>query len=312
MYSALNASFLSDLSQAMSRHDIIPPHINIKSTKVERFSSLNICRKDCCYYMIFYNQIGAQFGCWRRDIHEPWFTNNRNYHQLTSAERESYRINRKKIEEEKNNRTLVAKIKCKLVWDKCTEASDIHPYLIKKKIKPLYCKQYGNNLVIPVFGYDGQLQALQYIQPDCFKLFETGSSYKNGFLPLGEKINHTIRLCEGYATGCSIYEAVGDFVVVCISANNLINVARWFRERYKNLKIIMCADDDLETEASTGKNTGLIAAIKAAEEINAQIIYPDFTNIPNSESKSDFNDLHCLAGIEAVENQLITSKELSR
>ena len=199
----------------------------------------------------------------------------------------------------------IAKLRCKTKWDHSIEACESHAYLIKKRIKPIYCRQHGEDLIIPIYDHFGEIQSLQSIHPDGFKLYEEGSSYKGGYLPLGEKINGTLRLCEGYATGCSIYEAIGEPVFVCFTANNLIHIAKWIRKKYPHFPIQICADDDRRTEKKIGKNIGLIAAIHAAKEINATVIYPDFTLIPHSENLTDFNDLFCVSGIEAVENQLL-------
>lgn len=297
--------FLSSLNDVMSFNDIIPPSINIHAKSVVRFKSQGICKDDCCYYIIFYNQIGALFGCWRRDIYVKWFA--KSYHKLSYYDKAKYQQQIERFEKEKKERKEIGLLRCKKNWELSQEPDEKHDYLIRKKIKPLYCRQLEKNLLIPIFDCFGDIQSIQYISPgkDKNKLYETGTSYKNGYLPLGERIVSPLRLCEGYATGCSIYEAIGAPVFVCFSAFNLIEIAKWIRKKFKDLEIHICADDDRKNENKIGKNIGLISAIKTAKEINAKIVYPDFTNISNAENATDFNDLMCLQGIEAVENQLL-------
>jgi len=294
---------LSSVKDAMLRHDIFPSYIDLNSHSIVRFKSDSHCRKNCCFYVFLPNRIGIIFGCWRRDIHVKWFF--KDFHKLTYQEQSQYKIQLAKFEKEKEEKRKVALLRCQNIWDKSHAPSDNHPYLVRKKIKPIYIRQYGNNLIIPIYDFAGKIQSLQSIQPDGFKLFEEGSSFKNGYLPMGESIIEPIRLCEGYSTGASIYQAVGSPVLICFTAGNLINIAKWIRKKYPNLEIHICADDDRKTETRIGKNIGLISAIEAAKHIKAQVFYPDFTYIPNSDNATDFNDLMCLAGIETVENQLL-------
>jgi len=295
--------FLSSVKDAMLRHDIFPPYIDLNSRSIVRFKSDSLCRKNCCFYILLPNRIGIIFGCWRRDIHVKWFA--KSFNKLTFHEQNQYKIQLAKFEKEKEEKRKVALLRCQNIWDKSREPSLDHPYLIRKKIKPIYIRQYGDNLVIPIYDFSGNLQSLQTIQPDGFKLFEEGSSYRNGYLPMGESIVAPIRLCEGYSTGASIYEAIGSPVLICFTANNLINIAKWIRNKYPSLEIHICADDDRKTELKIGKNVGLLSAIEAAKSIKAHVVYPDFTYVEYSQNATDFNDLMCLAGIEIVENQLL-------
>lgn len=299
--------FLSSLENILSTHSIIPPRINLSDKDVVRFKSLGICKDTCCYYMIFANRIGAAFGCWRRDIHQKWFV--KSYDALTFVEKRDYKIQSDRLKKEKEERHKIAILKCKTIWEATVEPDPDHPYLLKKKIKPLYIRQVGKNLVVPIYAPDGSIQCLQYIQPDGFKLYHIGASPKGGYMAMGEKITDPIRICEGYATGCSIYEAIGETVLVCFTAYNLVNIAKFIRKNFPEHNIHICADDDRKTEEKIGINPGLKYALISAKEIGATVIYPDFTNISNAETASDFNDLMCLSGIESLESQLLLAKK---
>ena len=51
-------------------------------------------------------------------------------------------------------------------------------------------------------------------------------------------------ICEGVATGLSLYECTGYPVAVAFDAGNLEPVAKVMRARMPNLRIVIAADDD--------------------------------------------------------------------
>lgn len=106
----------------------------------------------------------------------------------------------------------------------------------------------------------------------------------------------TIRICEGYATACSIYEAVGPPVICAFSASNLEAVAVAIRQKYSKMVIFICADNDCDKKENLGVNQALIAA----QASNAFIVVPQL----KTNAKCDWNDLFCLEGVEIVVNQL--------
>ena len=63
-------------------------------------------------------------------------------------------------------------------------------------------------------------------------------------------------LAEGYATAASVHQATRRPVAVCFDAGNLVHVAKALRERWPALPLLLCADDDMDTKARTGKNRG--------------------------------------------------------
>jgi putative DNA primase/helicase len=119
---------------------------------------------------------------------------------------------------------------------------------------------------------------------------------------LGEQIlpHDTVRICEGWATACSIYEAVGAPVVCAFNADNLVNVSILLRRKYVFSSFQICADNDIHLK----ENIGLKYGREAAKLIGASLHYPIFSE-GISGKLTDFNDLFCHAGIEEVERQII-------
>ena len=67
------------------------------------------------------------------------------------------------------------------------------------------------------------------------------------------------------------------------------------RQAYPNARLIVCADDDIETRG----NPGLMLASAAAREIGALIAVPTF-GVGRVAGETDFNDLHRTQGLDAV------------
>jgi putative DNA primase/helicase len=112
---------------------------------------------------------------------------------------------------------------------------------------------------------------------------------------MGLKPNGTLCIAEGYATGASIQEATRHAVAVAFNAGNLLPVARALRKKFPELRLIICADDDVNRPG----NPGLTKAREAAQSVGGLLAVPDYgSNRP--EGATDFNDFHQHAGLEAV------------
>ena len=102
-------------------------------------------------------------------------------------------------------------------------------------------------------------------------------------------------VCEGYATGASIHESTGHAVAVAFNAGNLPAVALALRAKYPDLKIIVGADDDHLTDGNPGKAKATAAALA----VGGLVAVPSFP-AGRGDKDTDFNDLHQLAGADAV------------
>ncbi|QLQ33936.1 MAG: toprim domain-containing protein [Candidatus Thiothrix singaporensis] len=96
-----------------------------------------------------------------------------------------------------------------------------------------------------------------------------------------------VYVCEGWATGSSLYELYGLPVLVAFDAGNLLPVAQAYRARYMGAHITICADNDRKTPG----NPGITKAAEVAEKVpGVSVAVPQFpADAPIT--LSDINDL---------------------
>lgn len=158
----------------------------------------------------------------------------------------------------KRQARIDAAAKAQSIWSNAKQAADDHPYLLRKGISALTLRQDTHaNLIIPMHYYNADseqttLVNVQMIAPDNDKLFLKGGLVTGAYHRIGTDSmmdGGIILLCEGYATGASIFDAMGYSlpVIVGFNAHNLIPVAKSLRAQYPDHRIIICADDDTQT-----------------------------------------------------------------
>jgi putative DNA primase/helicase len=184
----------------------------------------------------------------------------------------------------------------------CTQ----HPYLTTKGVQAHGVKvDAGGALIVPMRDTAGQLHSLQTIQPDGDKRFLFGGRVNGCYHSIGKKSVDVLIMGEGYATCASIHEATGYPVVVAFNGGNLKAVAPALRAKYPDLRIIIAADDDHQTEG----NPGMTKAQAAAQAVGAGVAVPTFP-AGRPDKATDFNDLHQLAGPDAVKACIDNAIEL--
>lgn len=179
--------------------------------------------------------------------------------------------------------------------------SDTHPYLQRKKVAPLGPVRLGRagEILLPVRDISGNLHGLQHIYPDGTKRFLAGTKKTGHFAAIdGPEVakGKPLYICEGYATAASIHMATGAACIIAFDAGNLLSVAQAVRAQKPQARIVLAADNDMDTQG----NPGLTKAREAAEAIGAALTAPD---LPKGKG-SDFNDLHQARGLDAVREQL--------
>ena len=155
-----------------------------------------------------------------------------------------------------------------------------HNYLVRKCINAHGARLYRDALVIPLVDESGAIVNLQFIQPDGTKRFLASGKKKGSYSTIGDP-TETILICEGWATGASLHESTGHYVIVAMDAGNLKPVGGIVRNQYPSGKIILCADND---------PIGIEKATLAAFACNGLFIAPPMAG-------QDFNDYIVSGGV---------------
>ncbi|MDO4641711.1 MAG: PriCT-2 domain-containing protein [Neisseria sp.] len=209
------------------------------------------------------------------------------------------------------------------IWQRSEPATAGHPYLTAKGITDpaimgqLRLNEYQGqtNLLVPVY-YEREMVNLQSILPDGTKRFFEGGQVKGGYSVVGkaDDYQHGLVLAEGLATAASIHQATGKPVIVAFHAGNLVPIAeRLSKVLPEQVPVTIAVDNDA---SQTGMKKALQAAAVLGER--AHVVEPEFTmtqiqryqteNGLDSQGRpklpSDFNDLHHLAGLDAVRRTL--------
>lgn len=151
-------------------------------------------------------------------------------------------------------------------------------------MKPHNLRQRGGLLIVPLFDAFGLLWNVQRIQADGGKRFKPGRA-GGLFSPIGDLTNPTtILLAEGWATGATLHEGTGHPVLCAMNAGNLLALAKAARSAWAGAELVICADNDRQTEG----NPGVTYATAAAKATGAKLIVPEF---PEGVAGSDFNDM---------------------
>ena len=154
------------------------------------------------------------------------------------------------------------------IWLQCTDEGN-SPYLERKGCLSHGAKFFKDStLVIPMVK-EGRIRSLQSINADGFKKFMKGGEVSGCFFLI--KGQGKLAMCEGFATGSTIHQAVGWSVAVCFSASNLTKAAPYFKRK----DCIICADND---------EAGITYGERAASELDCSMVLPP-------EKGQDFNDL---------------------
>lgn len=300
---------IEQFRDAIQSAGLIPPDDIESDGKLRRFASNGKKADDAGWYLLHDDGIPAgSFGDWRTGIMQTWRADIGR--TLTPAEDAAHRAKveamRREREAEETRRKSEAKSKAAAIWQKAEPAPGEHPYLIRKGIKASGAKLHNNALLIPMRA-DGDIHSLQFIGPDGDKRFLTGGRVKGCYFSIGNpKGAAALCIAEGFATGATINETTGYPVAVAFNAGNVGAVAKAMREKFPDLPLILCADDDTQTEG----NPGLTAASEAARSVGGLLALPDF-GIDRPAGATDFNDMAAICGKEATERTIANAKPVT-
>ena len=215
----------------------------------------------------------AAFGSWKTGQNLTW-TAARNT-EMTAAERhalhERLAAARAARDAEQARIHAEARERAAKLWARSAPAGDDHPYLVRKAVHAYGLRQLRNQLVVPLRDTDGTLHSLQFIAADGRKTLLTGGRKRGCYHAIGRP-ERALCICEGYATGASIFEATGHATAIAFDAGNLEAVARALRNKFPRLALVVCADNDV----STPGNPGLTAGRAAARAVGAALAAPIF------------------------------------
>lgn len=227
------------------------------------------------------------------------------------AQWQQQQVEREAVEKaEKRQARIDAASRAQSIWGNAKPAADDHPYLLRKNVSAIGLRQDSNDhLIIPMHYYNAStkqttLVNVQTIAPDSEKLFLKGGLVSGAYFTIGSTAmfgGGIILICEGYATGATIFDAMSYSlpVVVAFNAHNLISVANAIRAQYPDHRIIICADDDSATatkmrdkDIAAGKqpkplleyNAGIRDARIAAAAVCGEVVVPNFELLDSKDA----------------------------
>jgi len=196
------------------------------------------------------------------------------------AERES--ILRERDETEKRERAR-AITQARAMWEAAPPADANHPYLVRKNVQPYIARQTpSGELLLPIYNSEAEVISVQTINDDGGKRFQFRAPVKGGRLNIGVYMGRLI-ICEGFATGASIFHVLSDQVRVAFSCDNMEAIAR--EAHAAGQSIILAPDKGLSSEK----------AAKLALELNVPVVFP-----LNDIEGTDFNDQAAERGDESI------------
>lgn len=261
---------------------------------------------------------------WRMALDAGWKPEGK-AHQESDAEREERerkRTARTETEERKRKaKGVQAAAKAAALWKAASPVQEPHPYLELKRVQPVstlreipveraakflgYSPKSGGNLldgrllVVPVKLGD-KLTTAELIDESGRKAAVAGGQKSCGYwaaqpMPeTGDGTGLVLMLGEGVVTVLTGREALPHLGVAALSASNLPKVAEQLREDYPAAILLILGE----------WGAGLKYAEEAARATGAALAVPDFNELETGKKDTDFNDLHRLAGLDAVRVQL--------
>jgi putative DNA primase/helicase len=287
---------IEQFQKVIQASGLIPPDL-IEPGKIHRFPGIGKSNGNTSgWCILFPDSTGGAFGDWSSNLKEIWQVKREQpmsaveckafKHQIESAMKHANTARKEQQDE--------AQAKASETWEAAQPAPNDHPYLKKKRIKAYGVRIHTDSRLVIPMKIEGKFQSLQFIDSNSKKMFLPGGLVANCRFVIG-KISKVFCIVEGFATGASIHEATGHTVVVAFTAGNLQNIAEVVRSKFKDAKIILCADDDHKT---TG-NPRLTKAQEVARSIDGLIAIPTF-DVDRPDDATDFNDVANLYGLEAV------------
>ena len=264
-------------------------------------------RKSGRYYLHSDGVANGAFGCYHESdnaLANEW-KSTAPAPTMSDAERKAYNERMEQQRAEREAQTAQeqkdAQADCIELWGRAHGATSAHPYIERKGIRAYGVRELNGALLVPLYDGKDNLCNIQFIQADGTKRFKTGAKKKGAYFDFGATDTKAVVICEGFATGASIAQATGHTVVVAFDAGNLLPVAQRIKSNLPDgRRLIIAGDNDAFKPTNTGKDKATACAVAVC----ADVVIPDFTGCEITHAPTDFNDLHALAGLEAVKSQI--------
>lgn len=205
-------------------------------------------------------------------------------------------------QEERQSEYNEAAKKAKYLVEKVFKKAEAHPYLETKGVKAHNAViDKEGALIIPLRNIEGEIRTFQRILADGTKGYMKGGEKSGSYFSFGSPKDKML-ICEGFATGASIYEATKIPTIAAMDTGNLERVAVDMRNKYgERMNITIAADNDHMTK----DNPGMKYAQKAADAAGSVVIYPNFTEVEKAQKLTDFNDIAVSRGNKEVKHQIL-------
>ncbi|EKP0306323.1 DUF927 domain-containing protein [Aeromonas veronii] len=184
-------------------------------------------------------------------------------------------------------------------------AQGVSPYLTAKglewpqaTINRTLIREGGENypagsLVIPLTNEAGELVNVQLIRADGTKRYLHGGQKAGAFHRI--EGGELVAVVEGYATGLSVHLAIGATVYCAMDCGNLAAVAQIARRQHPEARILLCGDNDADTQGNPGKTK----AEQAAATVGGLVALPPVAG--------DWNDYHQAHGLTATKEAIMSA-----
>lgn len=220
--------------------------------------------------------LAGAFGSWKTGESHTW--HERTSKPPTAAERAALQRQMQAAkaarEAEQASVHASARLRASRLWATAHPATNAHPYLKRKGIGAYGIRQLRESLVIAARDVHGVLHTLQFIGADGSKRFLTGGRITGCYFAIGRPVD-SLLLCEGLATASTLHQATGRAVAVAFNCGNLVAVAKALRGKFPKLRLIICADNDQQTQG----NPGVTHARAAAVAVGGFLAVPQFAEV---------------------------------
>lgn len=179
--------------------------------------------------------------------------------------------------------------------------------------------RHGEFVAFALQGIDGDYRGLQRLYPQ-FKKYTIAArpgQFDGAHCIIGDLGAKRVYSTEGFATAASVWLAetaikgASCAVIVAMNADNLVKVLRSYRRVHSDIRPINAADNDCWKPLAG--NAGQMRALEIRRDLELRSVMPRWDELLEPEAlaaiepgkgPTDFNDLHCLLGLEVTAKAL--------